>query len=377
VPGVLTWSFEDGARLELIGDANSWPRARSAQFVVHGELRDGGDVSLLYTWVRRVALGDQVTALHASTLALGGHITDETRWPRVGYSTANLSEWRCDTGLDHPEPPQDIHVRIDWKPPSRDEVELPDARLVFRGCACFATTSADWSVGTWQQMDVAPVQPVTLGESWRRFANPLLNLLSLASDRPDGVVLEKLVHPDERRVVEVWRQGQTVRPREWRLGSDHLFQAADLNDFAGAIRRWWALDEQLRPALGLFADHINQGRSYSSGRFLALFTAMEVYRRERHNNKKLPAMQEYAGVSTDATGCTKEAIALIGATRTYLAHLSAPRNSPPPDEIEDNILLSTRRLSALMQACLMRDLDFSASEIEKKLSGHHGRWPLS
>jgi hypothetical protein len=26
VPGVLSWSFEDGAGLELIGDTSAWPR---------------------------------------------------------------------------------------------------------------------------------------------------------------------------------------------------------------------------------------------------------------------------------------------------------------------------------------------------------------
>jgi len=36
--------------------------------------------------------------------------------------------------------------------------------------------------------------------------------------------------------------------------------------------------EQLRPALGLFADHISHGRSYSPARFLTLYTAMEATR---------------------------------------------------------------------------------------------------
>jgi ApeA N-terminal domain 1 len=381
VPGVMSWSVEDGARVELIGDTNGWPVMGSPHFVVHGWLREGGEVSLLHAWVKTVAMTDQVTAVRSSTLALGEHVDRDTRWPRAIYSTANLSEWRRDTGLASSQPAPRTrpgHVRFDWRPPERDEVEVPGARLTFLGRRDISegAYSADWSISTWQDLVVNADQPLTLEEGWRRFASPLLNLRSFASDRPDGIVREILVDTERNRRIEVWRAGQTVRPRAWQpLG--YLFHADDLGDFAAATKAWWLLDEQLRPALGLFADHISHGQSYSPARFLALYTALEAYARARHRRNNFRALRAYAGVPQKVTGCTDEALALIGASRRYFAHLGTGRGGPTIDDIEANLLLSTRRASALMQACLLRELGFSAAESEAMLNKHYGRWPLS
>jgi hypothetical protein len=381
VPGVLSWSSEDGARLDLIGDTSSWPRMGSKHFVVHGWLRDGGDVSLLHAWVKTVAMTDYVTALRSSTLALGEHVALDSLWTRAIYSTANLSEWRRDSGLEysHPAPrARPNHFRVDWQPPARDEVDVPGARLIFRGFGDISGTySADWTITTRQDLVVNPEQPLTLDEGWRRFASPLLNLMSLASDRPEGIVREVLVDLESNRRIEVWRQGQTVRPREWRPVGGYLFHAQDLSDYPAAISKWWALDEQLRPALGLFADHINHGRSYSPARFLTLYTAMEAYARGRHGRSDFRLLREYAGVPQKVTGCTNEALALVGASRRYFAHLGSRPGGAPIDEMEANTLLSTRRASALMQACLLRELGFSAAEVEDMLSDYYRRWPLS
>jgi hypothetical protein len=381
VAGVLSWSLEDGARLELIGDTNGWPGMESAHFVVHGWLRGGGEVSLLHAWVKATAMIDQVTAVRSSTLALGDHVDVDTRWSRAVYSTANLSEWRRDTGLAYSRPASRTptnHVRVDWRPPTRDQVKVPGARLTFRGSRDFSVAySADWSITTWQDLVVDPQRPLTLDESWRRFASPLLNFVSFASDRPDGIVREVLHDVEGRRRIEVWRAGQTVRPREWNPVRGYLFHADDLTDYPAAIKTWWALDEQLRPALGLFADHISDGASYSPARFLTLYTAMEAYARDRHGRNNFRELRKYAEVPHSVTGCTNDALRLIGASRKYFAHLGLPSQGPSASEIEDNMVLSTRRASALMQACLLRELRFSAAEIEKMLSDYYSCWPLS
>jgi ApeA N-terminal domain 1 len=381
VPGVLSWSFEGGARLDLIGDTSAWPEVGSPHFVVHGWLRDGGDVSLMHAWVKTVAMTDQVTALRSSTLALGEQVELDTRWTRAFYSTANLSEWRRDSGLaySHPAPrARPNHFRVDWRPPTRDEVDVPGARLIFRGTRDASVGySADWSITTWQDLVVNPEQPLTQDDGWRRFASPLLNFMSFASDRPDGIVREILVDLEDNRRIEVWRQGQTVRPRQWQPVGGYLFHAEHLNDYAAAINTWWALDDQLRPALGLFAEHISYGRSYSPARFLTLYTAMEAYARDRHGRNDFRVLREYAGVPTEVMGCTNKALALIGASRRYFAHLGSRPDGPTVNEIEANMLLSTRRASALMQACLLRDVGFSAPEVEDMLGGYYSRWPLS
>lgn len=375
--GVLTWSADEGAWLELLGETQNWPQMGSPHFAVHGSLRDAGDVTLLSCLVRRVAMMDEVTAVSSNTLALGEHVDRETRWPRAIYSTANLSEWRADTGLTYSRPARKTrpgHFRVDSRPPTRDGVTVPGARLTFGGRRDTASDySADWSIKTWQELVVDADEPLTLAEAWRRFASPLLSLMSFAADRPEGIVREVLV--DGRARIEVWRAGATVRPPEWDLRA-FLFHADDLVDYAAAIQTWWALDEQLRPALELFAEHINYGKSYSAPRFLTLYTAIEAYARVRHKRNNLRRLRDYASVPESVTGCTDEALALIGATRKYFAHLDLPANAPTVPEIEQNMLPSTRRASALLQACLLRDLGFSAAEVESLMNRHYSRWPL-
>ena len=41
------------------------------------------------------------------------------------------------------------------------------------------------------------------------------------------------------------------------------------------------------------------------------------------------------------------------------------------------MMLSTRRASALMQACLLRELGFTRSEAEGMLTKHYISWPLA
>lgn len=381
VPGFLSWSFADGAMLELIGDTGQWPRIGFPPFVVHGRLRDGGDLSVLGAWVKRQTPTDDATAVSASMLALGDHIDPDMRWPRVVYSTANLSEWCRDTGLSSSLPAprtRPNHFRVDWRPPARRQVDIPGARLTFYGTRDTSVGySADWHIATFWEVAARPDAPITPDEAWRDVAIPLLSFMSFASDRPDGVVQEIFVDPDRRSRFEVWRLGQTIRPREWRAVDGYLFHADELADYDGAVQAWWALEQQLRPALGMFAEHIREDFSYSPARFLTLYTAIETYARVRHGRNDFRILREYAGVPASVIGCDNHALALIGASRRYFAHLGAAPSGPTIAEIEANVLLSTRRASALMQACLLRELGFSPVESEQILRRHYSNWPLS
>ncbi len=66
---------------------------RSDPFTVHGYTRDGEGITLLHTWIRQVAFGDQLTTVSSSTVALGATIEQDTLWSRASYGTANLTEW--------------------------------------------------------------------------------------------------------------------------------------------------------------------------------------------------------------------------------------------------------------------------------------------
>src|SRR4051812_13324229 len=70
LPGILSWSTDGGAALELIETPPSWADPGDFGVVAHGTLRDGGQVSLLDALVRTWSLIDRPMSLRAATLAL-------------------------------------------------------------------------------------------------------------------------------------------------------------------------------------------------------------------------------------------------------------------------------------------------------------------
>jgi len=380
VPGVLRWSAEAGATLELINEASGFPRAFGGpRFQVYGVLRSGTDVTLHDCFLRRLMSFDQPTHVSAATLAFGAHVLAETTWPRAIYSTVALSEWRNDSGihLSRPAPrkrPSDF--RVEFKQPTRDLVALSGGALTFTGHVATSPVGhrPDFWMRTTAVMVVNVNRPQTISGFMSRYAQPLRTLMTLAADRPDDLIREVYVDPATRRRAEVWRRGRLVQEREWSFR--YLLVADQLVDHAAAIRAWWRLHRRVWPALDLFGDHINEGTSYSPGRFLTVFSAIERYGDVRHGTTDLKRLRAYGDVDSAITGCTNKALDLIGVTRGYVAHFNnvgANRRA----EVEGNMLASTRRLAALMQSCLLRNLGIKKALRHEIMEQHYAPWPLT
>lgn len=238
VPGTLRWRPDRGALIELTEAPTGWPLFDHGDFVVHGDTRGGLALTLLDPRVKQVSLGDRVSQVNAYTLALGAHTDPRTRWPAAVFSTSALSEWRDDTGIkvSHPGQPDDWNkVRLDWEPPARDEVPVAGASLTFAGRMSDSGWGSrpDWTVCTWQVVEVDPRVPLTMHQYQARYALPLVAFTSFASDRPDVITREIYRDPEERTVVEVWRVGATIEPEEWNPvpGRRFLVHANDLVDY--------------------------------------------------------------------------------------------------------------------------------------------------
>jgi len=341
--------------------------------------RNGGDVTLHDCMVRRMAMFDQPTHVDSPTLAYGAHVRAGTRWPRAIYSTAALSEWRNDSGFHFPMPsppasPADF--RIAFRDPVRDVIAVPGAELSFTGDV---ETSAighrpDFWARTTAVMRVDVRRSQTAATFMTRYAQPLRTLMALAADRPDDLTREVYVDPRRRLRVEVWRRGRTAREGDWRFR--YLFTADDLLDYPRAIRAWWRLHRQVWPALDLFGDHVNEGSTYSPGRFLTMFSAIERYGDIRRGTTDLAKLRTYSGVGSDITGCTNPALKLIRVTRGYVAHFNNVDDRRRA-EVEDNLLESTRRLAALMQTCLLRNLGIPKADRNRLMARHYASWPLT
>jgi hypothetical protein len=380
VPGMLHWSYEDGAVVDLIEPARAWGYDfDTGEFVAHMRTNENDEITLLNARVRRIALRDEVTQLAAYTLVFGGHVQPRDRWPQATFGTANLTEWRRASGIRSSFPQHDpLHVQLDWEPPDADVVQLDTARLRFstRMSSAGITTAPDWWISTRQTVTVEPAEPLTIADFHRQYAEPLRAFTTFTSDRPDGLTDETMFDPATGLSVEVWREGPRVTPRPWRLGEDYLFLADDIQDFAATVRAWWTLHEEVYPALGLFAQHISEGNVYSPARLLTLHAALEAYARTRHASTDFKKLRSYAGVPHEVTGCTNAALDLLGYCRGYFAHFGRTSQRFEPRDADEGSFISTRRASALMQACLLRDVGFDSGDTESILRKHYKSWPL-
>lgn len=381
-PGLLRWSPSSGASIDLADATADWPTEFTDEtLTVHGELRDGSEVTLLSARVQQLALGNLAQRITSSGLAIGELTDPGERWPNAAFTTQNLYPWRDQRGLKVSRPnirARPDHLRFDWQPPSSNEVNVKGA-LSF-GTGMIPQAGAEmptWSMMSIQRVGVRPSQPLTMTQMERRYAIPLLALTGFGANKPDAITYEAYWNADRRRRVELWWMGRTAGTTQWRPGKDKLLvDAADLVDFSKAIRRWWRLHEKVWPALGIFGDYVGHGSNYSPARFLTLYTAVEGYCKKRHGHKDLKRLRSYTGIPHDVIACTNTALALIGVSRNYFAHLGNTGQKFTRQQVEDNVYDSTRRLEALMQASLLRELGFSASNTENKLANYYANWPL-
>lgn len=393
--GVLRWSAEEGASLQLIGPLAGWPGDFTSEaMTINGVTASGAQVTLLNAWISRMTMLPQAAmTLRSSTLVADAQLDGSETWRRAAYRTAHLHEWLPETGIgpheyehdDETERWQPTRLAISWQPPPSRAVAVPAGRLTLSpGMSSPSSFSPEVTISTWMSIYADPVAPSRIDELWRGFAAPMLALLTIATGRRDEVTFERLIDDTNNgRSARVLRQGAGVVPREWMRGRAFLFDARELPDIEAAIARWYALYEATFPALSIVAESLEHGSSYSGGRLVELFTAIEIYCRVCHPGPrrqvgwpdKLRRLADFADVPPELTGWTPKGLKLIHATRNYYVHPSSePLYGFTVDEIQRELVHTTARATALMQGCLMRDLGLDAEQRRESIRRHYGGW---
>lgn len=376
----LEWSFESGATVRLVEPTDQWQLPfNSGHHVVHLSVNEGEEYTMLDARVNGLSADDRISRLGAYTLALGAHTDKIERWPTAKYSTANLTEWFGESGIQVSYPNTDAaFIQLNYKAPERRVLTVGAGKLTFGAeiDTPGVIYAADWSISTRQTMQVIPNDPSTIEELSQRFAHPLRALTTFVSDRPDSLTIEHLINADLQREALLWRVAPRTEVRPWRAISDYLFRVSDIDDFTKLIQAWWALYEEVDPALGYFAQHINDASTYSPERLVVLVAALEAYGDLHHNTADPKALRNQTGVGSAVTGCTNSALDLLGFCRGYFAHPSKPSQKRHSREADDGIFPSIRRASALMQSCVLRDLGFDAERTHELLRLHYRAWPI-
>jgi HEPN superfamily Apea-like protein len=243
--------------------------------------------------------------------------------------------------------------------------------------------SPDQSLVTGMEIMVEAQRATTLDLLRRRFARPLRNLLVFASDRPDGLIRERVSSPAKGRRAVLLGQGEDLAPREWNPARGYLFRALELPDFEHAIQAWFKLDAVAEPAMDQFAGTVMYGNSYGHSRLVELATALESYSRTRHAKRKnewaltkLKRLAAYARMPRREIGSSVPRLKLLLASRNYYAHLNKPSYGIKVSKVEAEQLNSIRRGHALMQACLLREIGLSTAEARDLLQRHYLGWSI-
>jgi hypothetical protein len=386
--GVLRWDPDEGASVELINPKEAWPEGvGGAWFTTHGVTTAGQALTLLNAWVKRRSLGDAELTVRASTLALDEMTGPEAKWARMIVRTAHLHEWLPETGLrwkrDHDKKLRLRKLGVAWAPPPEHSVAVPGGSLTIGpGVEGSPEEGPRATIETSLSVALDPVRPRSLSELRRHFAHPMLALVTLAADRPDTITREIVRNPDSNERAIILHAGAAIESGEWQSDDRFLFRAADLADLARSIRAWYRLWRKLGPALETYTGTVNEGSTFTPGRLLALVTALEAYHRAQLGTggsleRKLKRLRDYGGIDPALSKCDDRALKLIVATRHWYSHLDTSVPGIGRDQIEDQLLVTTRRAAALMQGCLLRNLGVTKKTRNELFSKHYRNWPLA
>ncbi len=405
--GVLRWSRADGAELWLINVSREWPgiwhgsNHSDGPLTVHGTSGTGTKVTLPHAYFRSSSFGSGPPQLRLTSrrLVLFRHYAEDDRWKRLVMRTANLHEWMPITGFGRTPMLMDrrFQVRecgVHWKVPRGKRVALGDAEVRFepRMHSDLTPRRPNRVIRTTIDIAVIPEERKTLRELHEDYVTPLHDLLVIAGGVPDALVYESVTIGRQRPAV-VLETRIDPPTRDWpRPDRQLLFYALDIPDFRAALQRWFALHARVSPALQYFAESINEDK-YSHARLLSVASTLETYhrslydpiwrrtyKRKNPNEKqrgpslleRIAHLQHLSGVPESTTGFSEARRQLFVASRNHLAHLNKPRYGYSTQDVYDNAIPSIARGVALVQACVMRRLGFTARQTAERIELIHG-----
>lgn len=406
--GVLRWSRAAGAELWLINAPAEWPGIwhgsgySDEPVTVHGTSAAAGKKITLpraYITSSGFGPGGSQIRLISQRLILFRHCTEDDRWKRLYMRTANLHEWLPISGFGPPDMIMDRRFQlreygVHWKVPRGKRVLLADAEVRFqpRLLTDPAPRKPNRVIRTTMDIAVIPNERKTLRELHERYMTPLRDLLAIAGGVPDALLYESVTIGSQTSAV-VLERGIEPTTRDWpRPDRQLLFYALDIPDFRGGLKKWFALHARVTPALEYFADSINEDE-YSRDRLLSVASTLETYHRnlydstwrrtyKRQNPNKrqrgpylidrITHLQRLSGVPERSTGLTKTRRELFVASRNHFAHLDEPRYGYSIEDVHENAIPTIARGVALMDACLMRRLGFTARQTKERVDLIHG-----
>jgi hypothetical protein len=403
VPGVMTFSDDEGIRLKLIGsfkDPTQLGSGDQDQYPLILGLTGEGNLVTLF----------EAMPLHTS-FTFPALTTRQEFWARVGCTGARflqpeqarfhkatleytyLADWVGRSGF-HPEYDTEGGILSKYSLTYTFPEEVKAA--IANGEVCI-TYAVKWRGDQLRELSLSQStcirvdlrEDLTFDEWLTNFAGPLQNLLTLATMRPNAVTRISVYSRDkslttskgEREVPidlfyqQVWHEKVQAKPL---FPHDMLFTLHDVaEDFGSVLKRWLRVAKELDGVCNLFFS-VRYRPTFSENLFLNTVQAVEPYHRAKTGGRRrslrncisylLAVTQEVASsLITDENTFIRKVVA----TRNYYTHHDPRLRRKAATGSE--LYWLTQTLSFMVEACLLDELGL-APERRRELFKRNQRY---
>lgn len=276
----------------------------------------GTKITLLDCTVTNLTMG--VPGLSVETYKirycfLGAHFNDlrDVVFARFAVRYSHLSDWVRTSGFSVTRSGAEHKIKVEYAlPPDIEAQTSRGAILVSFVCNTNGDGIEQLNLHQTVSLEGEADREYALEDLLRRYIQPLLNLLTLATATPNTIlelnVFAKDVYfdaSDGERIetpIQVFFQQRYFVQRKSELLVPHkmLFSYQDIaEDFQSLIERWFDTSEELESVCNLFFGVQASPALNLENRFLNFVQAIETYHRRRMKNEVLPKSDHKALIS--------------------------------------------------------------------------------
>jgi len=396
VAGTLCFSDDDGIDLSLAGVFGEPAPGIAEKYVpiILGLVWDyplGKLVTLKGCRVHRFHLGSPGIGREvyfADRLFVGSHIEREEdfSFSHLSVSLSGLSDWAgVLTGLSQQFIPVGKEGRkkfeIRWQSPEPIRGRIPGGDLALGVEGKVSLSRREGSIKEKVWFSISCDNPHTEDELLARYAYPLQNFMTLATDHPNAQVEVTVRRPgeDDRIHVIAARVFHDAKAAEDLMPHKMLFSLEDVKDRAVAlISRWMEVSERFAGVVNPYFGIQYEPKSFVDTKFLIVFQSLEVYSRlhtQGGGSIVTPSDQSLGHLFTKLLeehwktvgplfGLSLEGtVAELMKYRNYVVHRDSDIGKEP--DYSRKLYWLTQKLMFLMKACLLTELGFTSDELDR------------
>jgi hypothetical protein len=387
VPGVMTFTKEEGIRLSLIGSFKDLPQLGSVEeHALILRIAGEGKVVTLFdcmeSTTRFTSRGFLTQEFWARLGCTGAHFstTEQARFHKASLEYTHLPDWVGASGF-HPEYDTEGGILTKYGLTYTFPDEVKAAIANGEVCITYAFRSGgdqlrEVSLSQSTSIRVDLGEDLTFDEWVINFVLPFRNLLTLATTRPNAITRisvysehKTVSTPKGDREVpidlfyqQVWHeklQAKRLFPHDMLLT---LHDVAE--DFGEIVRRWLRVAKELDSVCNLLFS-VRYRPGFSENRFLNTVQAVEPYHRTKTGSRRrslrscirylLAATQEVVSpLITDENSFLRKVVA----TRNYYTHHDPRLRKKAATGSE--LYWLTQTLTFMVEACLLDELGLAA-----------------